>query len=124
MADIRDVVALYETVESTWGKIRADVISHAFILTGLFLVVGVTVPDLRLPQVDLAKVLESNYYRLAKDTGILLLTSVIVVVPLLVYIFLLRLFGRFFVTLWLLLFQSVNERWLASASVTWHLANV
>ncbi len=85
-----DFAKLYSSLNTTWDKVRVDILSHAFLLGVLFFL-GVRFP-LQLPVID-DSVMDLPIYKLAKDTNVLVLVPVAVALAVLVYGLVLRTLG-------------------------------
>lgn len=104
MSTLSDVQALYGTVQDTWSKSRAHVIAHVVLAVVVFGICGATVPDINLAPIDLKLLLSENeWYKLAKDTGIIYVALVLPLVILAAYGALLRTTGQFLVSLSILI---------------------
>mgnify|MGYP001086300865 CR=1 FL=1 len=90
MAEIPSIETIERTFGSTWDAVRADVLSHLYLLLVLYQSVHITTPETTFPRVDLDAVRENPLYQLTKDAGLLWLAPVLLLVGLLTYRGLLR----------------------------------
>jgi hypothetical protein len=93
MTSLLNIDQLYGSLQSTWDKIRADVFSH-FLLFLVLLGVGTTVPAMPLLKIDPQQLMENHWFELAKETNILFLAPVAIIVLIVLYGAALRSIGR------------------------------
>ena len=103
MSTLSDVQALYGTVQDTWAKSQAHVIAHVVLALTIFGICGATIPDLNLAPINPEQISKNEWYKLAKDTGIVYLAFVLPFVILAAYGALLRTAGQFLVSLSMLI---------------------
>lgn len=95
---LSDVQALYGTMQDTWAKSQAHVITHVVFLVVVFGICGATIPDVNLVPIDPNQISGNEWYKLAKDTGIVYVAFVLPLVILAAYSALLRIAGQLLVT--------------------------
>ena len=86
MSTLSDVQALYGTVQDTWAKSQAHVIAHVVLAVVVFGICGATIPDINLAPIDPKQISGNEWYKLAKDTGIVYVAFVLPLVILAAYI--------------------------------------
>jgi len=119
MGEITDIGALCGSVQSTWQKIQADVVAHGIFLFTIFVVCGVSFPRWTLTRIDAARVTESPWFHLAKETGVLYLAVFIPLIAVSAYASLLRATGQVFSTTFALVFNpatSIARSFMVDAS--------
>jgi hypothetical protein len=110
MSILSDVQALYGSVHSTWAKSQAHVIAH-FVLAGVvFGICGATIPDVAVAPIDPKQLSDNEWFKLAKDTGIVYVLFVAPIVLLAAYGAFLRAGGQMFVTIIMLMFPPSSHR--------------
>lgn len=109
MSILSDVQDLYGSAQSTWAKSQAHVFSHIVLVIVLFLVCGVTVPEIQVPKIGAAQIADNAWFKLAKDTGIIYVCLVIPIVLAAAYGGLLRIVGQWLTAL-LALLRPPNTR--------------
>ena len=97
MSTLSDVQALYSSVRGTWTKSRADIIAHAVLAVVVFWICGATIPRMSVWDIDPKQISNSEWFKLAKDTGIIYVAFVIPIVIVTVYAALLRTGGALLV---------------------------
>jgi len=105
MSTLSDVQALYGSVQDTWTKSQAHVIAHVVLAGVVFGVCGATIPELRIEPDALKAVLNSEWYKLTKDTGVVYAFLVVPVVLLAAYAGLLRAGGQLVVAVVMVVFS-------------------
>lgn len=104
MSILSDVQALYASVRGTWAKSRADIIAHVVLVVVVFWICGATIPKVSVATVDPKQLVGNEWFKLAKDTGLLYLSFVIPILLVTVYAALLRTGGQWLVTIVMLIF--------------------
>jgi len=99
MAILSDVQALYASVRGTWAKSRADIIAHVVLAVAVFWICGATIPKLTVVHVDPKQIADNEWFKLAKDTGIIYVAFVIPLVIVTAYAAVLRTCGQLLVTI-------------------------
>ena len=97
MSTLSDVQALYGSVRDTWAKSQAHVVAHVVIVV-VFVICGVTLPEFPVPRLNPRQISESEWFKLAKDTGLIYVSFVIPVVIVAAYAAVLRTAGQMLVT--------------------------
>jgi hypothetical protein len=86
MSLVSDVEAAFTTAQSTWSTNRSHAIAHILLGFIIFFVYGATYPDISPPQIDPNYIMESDWYKLAKDTGAIYLAFIIPIICIAAYI--------------------------------------
>ena len=94
MSILSDVQALYSSVRGSWTKSQADIIAHVVLAIVVFWICGATIPKVSVAHLDPKQIADSDWFKLAKDTGILYVCFVIPVVLVTAYAALLRTGGK------------------------------
>lgn len=124
MSTLSDVQALYGTMQDTWAKSQAHVIAH-FVLAGVvFGICGATVPEVAVAPIDPKQVSDNEWFKLAKDTGVVYVLFVVPIVLLAAYAALLRAGGQLFVTIMMLMFRPPLRRSQYRLRTSWALEPV
>ena len=126
MSTLSDVQTLYGSVQGTWAKSQADVIAHVVLAAVVFWIWDATMPEISVPTVDPKQIAGNEWFKLAKETGVIYVLFIIPFVLLAVYGALLRTGGHLFVAALMLVVASStrqrNEQRLLSASTLEPLA--
>ena len=93
MSTLSDVQALYGSVQDTWTKSRAYVVAHVVFAGVVFVICGVTIPEVAVPPIDPKQVSANGWFTLANDTGIVYALLVVPLLLLAAYAALLRVGG-------------------------------
>lgn len=109
MNELLDLEKVYGTLYSTWDKIRVDILSHAFVIFTLFFMARVSLPRPSLTSIDAACVLENSYFKLAKESGLLLLAPVVVLAVVIAYGLLVRTIGGWITSFLTIVFTTPND---------------
>ena len=70
----------------------------------LFLLIRVTVPEINFPSISAAQIANNEWFKLAKETGVVYISFVIPFIIVAVYAALLRTVGQWLITILVLLF--------------------
>ena len=97
MSILSDVQVLYSSVRGIWTKSRVDIIAHAVLAVVVFGICGATIPRMAVWDIDPKQISNSEWFKLAKDTGIIYVAFVIPIVIVTVYAALLRTGGALLV---------------------------
>jgi hypothetical protein len=116
MSTLSDVQALYGSVRETWAKSYAHVISHVVLAAVVFWIGRATMPEISVGPIDPKLVFESDWFKLAKDSGIVYVSFVIPIVILAAYATLLRSVGRLLVVMLIAIFNP-SSRTISIASL-------
>jgi hypothetical protein len=98
MSIISDVRDLYGTLETTWDDSRAHVITHLVFAVVVFWLGDIGLPKISTPSLDPKTIMDNDWFKLAKDTGIIYAALVIPIIGASIYAALLRKFGQAFLT--------------------------
>jgi hypothetical protein len=91
MSIFSDVLSLYGGVEDIWGKSRAHILAHVALVVVVFVICGVTVPEVTIPTAK--QITENEWFKLAKDTGLIYASFVFPVIVIAAYAEALRIAG-------------------------------
>jgi HAMP domain-containing protein len=94
MSTLADVQSLYGSVRSSWTKSHAHVVSHLALALVLFMLFRVTFPQVPIPKLSATQIVDNEWFKLAKDTGVIYVSLVIPFVLAAVYVALLRTVGQ------------------------------
>jgi hypothetical protein len=95
MAVLPKMNGIYESVSYTWYNFRADIISHFFLFFIMFKFIDVSLPEIPIPQIDPNQIIDNGWFKLAKESGILIFTPFLVIGLVIVYTVLFRALGMF-----------------------------
>jgi len=118
MAGFTDLSKNFYTLQDTWSKMRADVISHGVVGVVLFAFLGVSFPHVAFFSIEPAKILDDSRFLLLKDTGLFFLLTLIPVGMIFIYGLVLRAVGAWLVSLQMILFSPRAESWMTSELVS------
>jgi hypothetical protein len=121
MSVFSDVEALYGSLKGTWSKTRTHVISHAVLGLVLFGACGVGYPEVQLPQVSAQEIANDDWYKLAKDSGVIYVSFALPVVALALYGTILRSAGQLFAAAIMLVFPPKARGNLFEQTGLWAL---
>lgn len=120
MSVISDVQELYGTLHTTWGRIRVHVISHVVFFTLVFSAGGIALTNSALPNISARDIAENDWFKLAKDTGLIYVVLLFPVIVASVYLAAFELLGKILSTTFTVLFLA--PRGLSFAGVSaWDL---
>jgi hypothetical protein len=94
MSVISDVRELYGTLHTTWSKVRVHAISHIIFFALVFWVGGLTWTNFALPNINAKDIADNDWFKLAKDTGLLYVALLLPVLFVSVYLTVFDLLGR------------------------------
>jgi hypothetical protein len=97
-------------VRGTWTKSRAHIISHVLLALVLFVICRATFPEVTIPSVDAKTLTENDWFKLAKDTGLIYAVLLVPIVAVAIYGACLRLVGRMLVAVAFLIFPPSSRR--------------
>jgi hypothetical protein len=120
MSVISDVRELYGTLQTTWSKTRIHVISHAVFFILVFWIGGVTLTAPLLPHISAKDIADNDWFKLAKETGLIYVVLALPVVAASVYLTVFDLLGQIFSTAFSLLFLTPKPTPLTTLSA-WEL---
>src|SRR6266851_1621467 len=106
MSTIADVQELYGGVKETWAKSRPHVLTHVVFALVLLGICRVTLPAIPIPKVNPKQIMDNEWFKLAKETGLIYVSFVIPLVVIGFYAAVLRVLGRILVTTLFLLFPT------------------
>jgi hypothetical protein len=104
MSILSDVQALYGTVRNTWAKSQVHIISHIVLVVVVFVVCRASIPEMAMPKMDAGQVVENEWFKLGKDTGLIYATLLIPVIVIAMYAAVLRAAGHVLVAILMVLF--------------------
>jgi hypothetical protein len=110
MSTLSDVQALYGSVRDTWAKSRADIIAHVALLFIVFVVCGASLPGTDILQLRPKELAENEWFKLAKDTGIIYASFVVPLILIAAYAALLRFLSQVFGAIAMMIFQPRVDR--------------
>jgi hypothetical protein len=113
-----DVTKAYESLQTLWTQIRADALSHLVVAFLVFRILGVTVPPIPWLHIDPDGVMENPYFRLAKESGLLLLVPLFAFLVIAVYASVLHALGNALFSLVLVLGPIRGIRWVLSPMIS------
>lgn len=108
MSTLKDVQDLYGSVQGIWTKSHAHIVAHLVLALVLFLLFPVTIPFGK-PNVTAAQIACNEWFKLAKDTGVIYVAFVIPFVLIAVYGGLLRTVGQWLIALVFLFPHEFNR---------------
>jgi hypothetical protein len=97
MSTLSDVQDLYGGVRGTWAKSQAHIIAHVVLVLLIFAICRATVPELTTARPNLQQITNNEWYKLAKETGLVYVSLAIPVIALAVYVALLWTLGQLLV---------------------------
>jgi hypothetical protein len=109
MSTLSDVQALYGSVRDTWAKSYAHVVSHVVLAAVVFWIGRTTIPEVSVGPIDPKLLSESDWFKLAKDSGVIYASFVIPIVILVAYAALLRSVGRLLVFILMAIFNPSSR---------------
>jgi len=110
MNPISDIQALYGSVRGTWAKSQADLIAHVVLALVVFWICRATIPQAPISSIDPKQLAENDWFKLAKDTGLIYLSFIVPIVLITAYATLLRAGGRLMVFTVMVLFPRSLRR--------------
>lgn len=110
MSTFSDVQALYGSVRDTWAKSQAHVVAHVVAAGVIFWMCGATMPAFPVPQLDPKQISDNEWFKLAKDTGIVYVSFVLPVVVVAAYVAVLRTAGQLLVAILMLISPAPSRR--------------
>jgi hypothetical protein len=113
-----DVAKAYESLQTLWTQIRADVLSHLVVAFLVFRILGVTVPPMPWSHIDPEGVMGNPYFKLAKESGLLLLVPLFALLVIAVYVSVLHAVGTALFSLVLVLGPIRGIRWVLSPMIS------
>jgi len=105
MPELPDIDALESTFGSTWDAIRADVLSHIYLIFVFYHSVDITFSYSKLPKLDPAKLTQTPLYGILKDAGLFLLVPIVFLICILIYRGLLRWIAKILVDIQSIVFH-------------------
>jgi hypothetical protein len=108
MSTLADVQELYGSVRGVWTKSHAHIVAHLVLVLVLFLLFPVTIPFSK-PNVSAAQIADNEWFKLAKDTGVIYVSFVIPFVLIAFYGELLRTVGQWLIALVFLFPPDLNR---------------
>jgi hypothetical protein len=112
MSVISDVRELYGTLHTTWGKVRVHAISHTIFFVLVFWIGGLTLANFTLPNINAINakdILENDWFKLAKDTGLVYVALLLPVLFVSVYLTAFDLLGRILSGFFTILFLTAPK---------------
>ena len=109
MSTLSDVQTLYGSVRDIWTKSQAHIISHAVLALSIFIICGATVPEMSIPNLQAKQIADNEWFKLAKDTGLVYVTFAIPIVIVATYGAILNWIGQIIVTMVMTIFPPLNR---------------
>lgn len=97
MSTISDVQELYCGLQGGWEKSREHIFAHSVFVFIVFVMFGAKIPEITLPSLNPADLVENGWFKFAKDTGLIFIILLIPVGLLAAYASLIRVAGRLMV---------------------------
>src|SRR5262245_45122490 len=110
MSTLSDVQALYGSVQDTWAKSQAHLIAHFMLIGVVFVVCGASIPEVTVAPIDPKQLSNNEWFKFAKDTGMVYALFIVPLVLLAAYAALLRAGGQLFVLVTMLVFPASPRR--------------
>jgi hypothetical protein len=85
MSTIADVQELYNSLQGSWQKTREHIFAHIIFAFIVFILFGAELPPVKLLLPNPANLAENEWFRIAKDTGLLFLLLIIPIALLAIY---------------------------------------
>lgn len=104
MSTLSDVQTLFGTVRNTWAKSKADVLAHLILLFLVFIICRATVPHFHLPDISAKQISDNDWFKLAKDTGVIYVSFVFPFLIVAAYLAVLRVVSQFLVAVVMVIF--------------------
>ena len=98
MSILTDVKDLYGTLETTWADSRAHAITHVTFVVVILWFSETGLPHLPTPSIDPKAISENDWFKLAKDTGVVYVALLIPIIALSIYSTILRVLGQIFLS--------------------------
>lgn len=118
MSTLSDVQALYGSVRDTWTKSQAHILTHVVAGIVVFAICRVTLPELPIPKVDPKQITENEWFKLAKDTGLVYVSLVLPVIAVAIYNAVLRAAGQMLIAIITMVFPpSIRQNRIDLLSV-------
>src|ERR1041385_7503293 len=95
MSVLSDVQQLYGSLQTTWEQSRAHLVAHAVLAFVVFLVCGAALPQIAAPHVEPKEIMNNDWFKLAKDTGLIYVALAIPFLAIAAYLALLGKLGQF-----------------------------
>src|SRR5262245_52803853 len=111
MSVISDVQNLYRTLHNTWDKVRVHVISHIVFFAVIFWIGGITITNFSLPHVGAKDITDNEWFKLAKETGLIYVVLVLPIIVISVYLTIFDLLGRILSLAFSVLFLAPLQLW-------------
>jgi hypothetical protein len=105
MSTISDVQELFDSIRNTWAKNRADVIAHITVAIVVFVLCGVSFPQITLPTFDVKQITNNEWFIIANETGFTYVLLVIHIIVVAVYTAVLRLAAKVLATIVIVIFR-------------------
>jgi hypothetical protein len=115
MSMISDVRELYGTLQTTWSKTRVHVITHAFFFALVFWIGGATLANSSLPHISAKDIADNDWFKLAKDTGLIYAILALPIVAVSVYLTIFDVLGQSFSTAFAVFFLAPERTRVATA---------
>ncbi|UCH38635.1 MAG: hypothetical protein JSU67_10700 [Gammaproteobacteria bacterium] len=103
MSIISDVRAVYDSVRGSWVKSQAHVVSHVVLAGVIFWIGGASIPEVSVKLIDPGQLLGNQWYKLAKETGVIYFCLAFPVLVLAAYAVILQSAGQMLVSILMLL---------------------
>jgi hypothetical protein len=110
MSTLSDVQDLYGSLRGVWAKSQAHVASHIMVLVVIFLICGVSIPWITIPEIDATQIIDNGWFKLAKDTGLIYVVLVVPFVAVAVYGVMFRMLGLLLVMTLMHLIPPTSRR--------------
>jgi hypothetical protein len=93
MSTLSDLQAFQESLKGVWARSQGNIISHVLLAGLLFVVFRSQVPRISFPELDSKQIIDNEWYKIAKDTGLIYLLLALPFVILTIYGVMLRVGG-------------------------------
>jgi hypothetical protein len=77
VSTLSDAKELYGTLETTWSRSRAHLVTHVAFFLIVFWLFGARIPHISLPEMSAKEVMDNDWFKLGKDTGLIYLVLIV-----------------------------------------------